>query len=112
MKQKNKKFIQYVNTITIILFLVFITIYIFERTGYYEYELHKETVLTQEAIKKFEEDVASGKDVRVEDYIEIRRKNYNNAFSNVGYKLSNYLGDTTRNIIKGTFEALARYMDA
>lgn len=112
MKQKNKKFIQSINTITLVLFLIFITIYIFERTGYYEYELHKETVLTQEAIERFEQDVEAGKDVRVEDYLVAKTTNYNNLFSNIGYKLSTYLGDTTRSIIKGTFEALARYMDA
>lgn len=112
MKKKNAKFIKYLNGVIMLLFLIFITIYIFEKTGYYEYELHKQTVLTNEAIKKFEEDVKAGKNVKVEDYLENEKINYNNSISNIGYNLSNYLGNTTRNIIKGTFEALGNWMDA
>lgn len=111
MKKKNQKFIHFMNMTTLILFLIFITIYLFEKTGYYEYELHKQTNLTNEAIKRFEEDVKAGKNVKVEDYLETTTTNYNNAISNMGYNISNYFGTTTRNLIKGTFEALGKWMD-
>ena len=111
MKKKNAKFIKYLNGIILLLFFIFLTIYVFEKTGYYEYELHKQTVLTNEAIKQFEEDIRSGKNVKVEDYLTNRQMNYSNSIANLGYNISNYFGNTTRNIIKGTFEALGKWMD-
>ena len=112
MKKKNDKFVKYLNSFLLLLFFVFATIYIFEKTGYYEYELHKQTVLTNEAIKQFEEDVQAGKNVRIEDYLDSKTKNYNNSISNIGHNISTYLGDTTRSIIRGTFEALGNWIDA
>ena len=46
-----------IKTIFTILFVIFVTIYISQATGYYEYELHKKSELTKEQIQKFEKDV-------------------------------------------------------
>ena len=40
-------------------FMSFLVIYFSELTGYYEYQNYKKTSLTEEQIKKFEEDVKS-----------------------------------------------------
>ena len=52
-----------IKTIFTILFVIFVTIYISQATGYYEYELHKKSELTKEQIQKFEKDVKEGKKV-------------------------------------------------
>ena len=35
------------------LFIAFLALYLSEKTGYYEYEQHKQTTLTKEKIKQF-----------------------------------------------------------
>ena len=41
----------------LVLFLIFLTIYFSQSGGYYEFELHKKTVFTEEKIKQKKKDV-------------------------------------------------------
>ena len=50
--------------IMIFLFIVFLILYISGEAGYYEYKVHTKTTLTEEAVKKFEKDIAEGKNVK------------------------------------------------
>ena len=50
------------------LLVAFLALYLSEKSGYYEYEQHKQTTLTKEKIKQFEKDVADGKNVDIKDY--------------------------------------------
>lgn len=85
----------------ILLFIIFITIYISQATGYYEYELHKKTELTKEQIKQFEEDIKNNKNIDVTKYIENDAKKYSNEFSKIG---SNFSNVTSKYIKKGINE--------
>lgn len=73
--------------------------------GYYEYNLKQKNVLTEEAIKRFEQDVASGKEIIASNYIE-EEKNYNNKVSNIALKLSNTISETFDKIIKYLFKQI------
>ena len=42
---------------------------------------------SREAMEKFESDLAAGKDVTIEEYIQIGQTNYSNAVSKTGYKI-------------------------
>ena len=62
---------KYENTFKIIfifLFVIFLTMYISVGSNYYEYELHKKVMLTNEDIKRFEDDVKNNKEVDIDNY--------------------------------------------
>jgi hypothetical protein len=94
-----------------IMLITFVTLYISQATGYYEYELHKKVILTEEKIKQFEKDVADGKNVSIENYLENTSKNYNNKTSNAGYILSSTIGKYVRIGIEETFKVLNKLIE-
>ncbi len=79
-----KKLFELLGCIVVILFLV---IYIGQGTGYYQITENRKTALTDEAIKRFEEDVRSGKEIVASNYL-VKEKNYNNNISILGMKIS------------------------
>jgi len=72
-----------------ILFAIFMTLYISQATGYYDYEQYQKTELTKEKIAQFEQDVKDGKEIQVENYLESVHTDYNNKASKAGLKISN-----------------------
>lgn len=93
-----------------ILLVTFLTLYLSQATGYYEYTAHKKVVFTNEQIKKFEQDIADGKDVRMEDYLKNAEKNYSNKLSKFGYGLSNMMSKQVRGLLEKTFQKLNDWM--
>ena len=59
--------------IMLVIILVFICAYYISNSGYYEYELHKRVVLTEDKIAKFENDIKDGKNIDLKNYL-IREK--------------------------------------
>ncbi len=100
MEEKNNKVL---NTIFILLFIVFITIYISQATGYYEYKLSKRVELTNEQISKFEEDVKEGREINLEEYLENGVEDYSNGFSRTGSNISNFTSKYIKKGIEATF---------
>ncbi len=94
-----------------ILLLTFLTLYFSQSTGYYEFTQHKKVVYTAEQIKKFEADVASGKDVRIEDYMESTNKDYSNKASDIGISFSETLGKIVKSGIEGFFDAVNKMVE-
>jgi len=90
----------------IMLMLTFVFLLVASKSGYYEYELSEKTKLTDEAIKQFEADINSGKNIDIKNYIESKNKNYNNKVSNLGKKVSNTIEST---ISKG-FSCIFKYL--
>lgn len=70
-----------------ILFILFISLYVTQATGYYEFSNSKKSTLTNEAIKRFEKDVREGKEVEAKNYLE-EQKQYNNKISNTSLMIS------------------------
>lgn len=89
-----------------ILLVTFLTLYFSQATGYYEFQQHKKVVYTAEQIKKFEADVAAGKDVHIEDYMETTVKDYRNKTSDLGLSISETMGKIVKNGIEGFFSAI------
>lgn len=52
----------------LVLFIIYTAIYTMVNMGYYEYSNYKKKVLTEEQIKKFEEDIKLGREVDLEKY--------------------------------------------
>ncbi|MBQ2640086.1 MAG: hypothetical protein IJF92_04955 [Bacilli bacterium] len=72
-----------------ILFILFISLYIGQATGYYKYD-NKKNILTKAAIKRYEKDIKAGKQLDLKNYLE-EEKNYSNSFSKIGLKTSNFI---------------------
>lgn len=70
-----------------ILVILFLGLYISQMTGYYQYTESKKTTLTEDAIKRFEEDIRNGKEINAENYLE-QETDYNNKLSTLGMKIS------------------------
>lgn len=76
-----------------VLFLLYISISIAMETGYYEAKLNEKTMLTEESIKKFEQDVREGKQVDINDYVVEKNRDFSNGATKVGVFLSSIIQD-------------------
>lgn len=89
------------------LFLFFLVLYITQALGYYEYKNKKTNILTEKAVKKFEEDIKKGKNVKASDYIK-KENDYNNNISRFGITLSNVVGDVFDNVMNFIFNEVEK----
>lgn len=104
MKNKKNKTINNIFKMTlIILFAIFITMFVSNKFGYYEYRKSQQVTLTQEQIKKFEEDVKNGKDVQLENYLQNTTKNYQTPISQIGLNISNSISGIVKKGVDGFF---------
>lgn len=94
-----------------ILLLTFLTLYFSQSTGFYEFKQQKKVIYTAEQIKKFEADVAAGKDVRIEDYMETTIKDYSNKTSDFGLSFSETLGEIVKSGIEGLFGTIGKMVE-
>lgn len=92
-------------------FTSFLVIYFSELTGYYEYQNHQKTALTEEQIKKFEEDIKNGKQVDINEYLTVNNKKYNNTLSKLASKLSDGISKFVNNSVEYTFKYISRLID-
>lgn len=101
---------KYENTFKIIfifLFVIFLTMYISVGSNYYEYELHKKVMLTNEDIKRFEDDVKNSKEVDIDNYIS-SRVDYSNSFSKASTKVSKETKKYIKQGIEGIFNIFSK----
>ena len=91
-----------------VFFLSFLVIYFSEITGYYQYQNHKKATLTQEQIKKFENDIAEGKEVDINEYLVADNRTYNNKLSKLTSKLSDGISSVVESGVESTFKFLSR----
>lgn len=71
----------------IFLFL-FLGAYLIEKTGYYEYNLQRKKNLTTEQMNQFERDVAAGKKVDLNHYLESTTVDYSNSLTRSTVEIS------------------------
>lgn len=87
-KEKKVKIYKFFKRLFFIIFIGFTVLYFSQATGYYEYKIHNKVTLTDEEIKKFEQDVKDGKNIDVENYVKDDSPHYDNDLSNLGLKIS------------------------
>lgn len=110
-EDKKKLWNKIFSKIFLILLITFFALYLSEKTGYYEYEQHKQTTLTKEKIKQFEEDVAKGKNIDIKDYTTEEEVSYQTKISKVGLHLSKNVGKIVQTGLEGTFHFLNDIME-
>lgn len=81
-KKKNNLFTKILS----ILFLIYISLYMMDNLGYYNINT-KNKVLTEQAIKEFENDIKNGKNIDIKNYVG-DNTNYKNFYSELGYNMS------------------------
>lgn len=85
-------------------FFVFLTLYITLESGYYETKIEKSVNLTNEKIKKFEEDVKNNEVINLDSYLETKETNYSNSISRFGSKVTNTLEKIITKGLQGAFD--------
>lgn len=95
---------------SLILFIIFISIFISSSSGYYEYSNNKKTVFTEEKIKEFEKDVSEGKNVNIKDYIEDNSKDYTNKITDMGENVSDFINNSVNFVLKGSFKIIEKML--
>ena len=106
----NKKINKFFTYVFLVLFMAFLTLYSAGKAGYYEYTQNQKKVFTEEQIKKFEEDVALGKDVDIEDYL-IVKENFQEKNKRIGLKISEFIGTYTKLAINKIFKILNKLVE-
>ena len=99
------------NSTIFCLFVIFLAIYGASRAGYYEYENKKKAEFTEESMKKFEEDIAKGKNVDVKDYLETDTKNYDNRITEIGSTLSDIVSDGIVSGLEKGFKVIEKLVE-
>ena len=84
--------------IMLFLFLIFIVLYFQVETGVNP-ELQQKTIITQESIQKFEDDIKNGEYIDLKNYIETSNVDTSNFMSDAGYMVS-----------KGTSKFVGKYL--
>ncbi len=103
MKKKNKNY--FFKTLSL-LFLLFISLYIAIESGYYEAKLSKKTTMTEESIKKFEEDIKNGNPIDLESYIYNEAEDYSNNTTNMAIFIGENIEKFMTNGINEIFDFL------
>lgn len=97
---KNKKGNWFFRILTV-LFVIYVALFISLHTGYYEKMVRDRTLMTEEKILEFENDVANNMVVDIKDYLP-EEKDYSNFFTKSATTISNVLGnildDKTENV--------------
>ena len=109
MKKNNKD--KLYKFIFIVFFFSFLVVYLSELTGYYEYHNYKKTALTEEQIKKFENDVKNGNEVDINEYLVVDNKKYDNTLSKFASKLSDGISELVNNGVEYAFKYISKLVE-
>ena len=91
--------------------ICFLVILFAGKTGYYEKKLRDNSILTEEQIKKFEEDLKNGKDVDISNYVINKNKDYTTKLTSDVYSVSLKVEKTIDKIVKFIFNEVGKNMN-
>jgi len=106
----NKKLNKFFGYVFLVLFMTFLTLYSAGKAGYYEYTQNQKKVFTEAQIKRFEEDIALGKEVDIEDYL-IVKENFQSENKRMGLKISELIGTYTKLGVDKIFKILTKLVE-
>ena len=101
-----KKERNYFKFVILLFFIMFIALYFTSITDLYQYKQYNKMTITKEAMKRFESDVESGKDITISDYLGTV-KDYSNGISDLGYKTSDVVSKFMSSGIKRVFKVIS-----
>lgn len=89
----------------IILIIIFLALYFMQATSYYQGDINKKSMMTEDAIKQFEKDLKGGKKIDARNYLE-KEERLDNNLSNLGMSLSKLLEKAFSTTVKTIFNGL------
>lgn len=98
------------NYIILFLFIVYITTYLGLNDDYKNYLSYSDKIVTEAKMAEFEELVASGEAVSVEEFLE-GEYDYSNFFSRTGVTVSKKATSLSKGMIKGFIEFLNKMLE-
>jgi len=104
----NKKVMKLVFLIVVI---AFVSSYIIASSGYYEYTMQERTIITNEKIKEFEQDIKDNKEIDLMEYLENEEVDYSNTFTTLVYNISDNSNKLARKAIKYLFKKLGTLVE-
>lgn len=108
---KEMKLIKLFKIFSFIILMSFLFTVVLSVSGYYQTELQKQTTLTNDAIERFENDVAAGKDIDINDYVSLNQKDYDNNFTKSGRYISEKLNEIISSGIKKTLKIIIKAIE-
>lgn len=93
-----------------LLIMLFLTMYITTMSNYQAIENKKQTTLTEEAIARFEQDVAEGKEIIASNYLT-KEKDYDNKISSSALKISNFIEKAYKKTLTKIFKELGNLIE-
>lgn len=78
--------------ILLVFFIMYVALFIANKTGYYEKTVRDRTLMTEEKIKEFEEDIANNEAIDVNSYLP-KKADYSNVFTKSANAIASKLGD-------------------
>ena len=73
--------------------------------------MQSKTILTNEKIKEFEEDIKNNKDIDIKTYLDNEERKYSNKITNLMYKLSDSGNKLARKCMKELFKQLSNLVE-
>lgn len=101
----------FIKLIGVTVVILFVSLYITQMSGYYQYNESKKSALTDDAIERFENDVREGKKIIAKNYL-VEEKNYNNKISQMGMKLSSIIEKGFNKAMNAIFNELNEAMNS
>ena len=99
------------NFVYILIVVSFFVIYIASEYGYFDSIKNRKVVLTKEQISKFEEDIANGKELDIDNYYK-EDDQYNNKFTKLGLFISTKIENVVTVLLDKTFKALNDFLNS
>lgn len=94
----------------ILLLITYLALFFTNAAGYYEYKNYDKMTLTNEQIKKFEQDVKNGKNIDIEEYLVKEQTIKNNKLASFGKKTSITISSTLSKVISKSFSYLGKFV--
>lgn len=91
--KNSKKAWDIFKNIIFLLFVFFLINFFQVNNGEVNKRVTKKTILTEERINEFEEDVKNGEKIDIKDYIKEEEVDTTNIISDTGYRFSNIVND-------------------
>ena len=100
-----------IKIIIIIIFAIFIASYLVSSSGYYEYRVQQQSIITNEKIKEFEEDIKNNENIDLKEYLEKEQNDYTNKFTTIVYNISENSNKFAKKAIKYIFKKLGSLVE-
>ena len=104
MKKKPNYFLK----LLVVLFLLFIFFYAMTKSGYYESQISKKTMLTEKKIREFEDDIKNGKVINIDNYYVTKKVDYSSFASKLGKNTTLKFSSGLEKIFKSSGKVLKK----